>query len=118
MNQADTTTRDKKARRLILTAAKLAQSYAARKGLSGQSLLDQVNGSLAWDQQLEADDCVRLARELETSGYVTVEISGLRRGELFGLRHVSLVTITAKGQALYNETLPVDPQIDDDRVEA
>lgn len=114
---ADTTKRDRVARRLILTATKLAQGYAAKRGLSGPALLDQVNGSLAWDQQLEADDCVRLVREMETAGYLAATIRGLRRGELFGLRHVALVTITARGQELYNETLPVDPMIDDERMD-
>lgn len=116
--QFDTTQRDKTARRLILNAVKLAQAYAARGGLSGASLLDQVNGSMAWDRQLEGDDAVRLVREMETAGYVRLELGTIRRGELFGLKHLDLVAITAKGLDLWAEKLPPDPLIDDDRVEA
>jgi hypothetical protein len=116
--QIDTTQRDKKARRLILTAVKLASGYAARGGLSGASLLDQVNGSMAWDQQIDADDCVRMVREMETAGYLRLELGTIRRGELFGLKHLDVVAISPKGLDLYVEKLPPDPLIDDERLEA
>lgn len=110
--------RDRRRRRDILTSLKLAMGTAPRAGLSGRAVIGGINEGLPDDQRIDGDEhAIRLIRELESAGYVTTEIRGLRRGQAFGLSHVDLVKITDKGQKLWAEELPADPLVDDDRIE-
>ena len=110
--------RNKRFCRNVLVALRLALGNAPRKGLSGDSLLDQANAPLAFDQKLEDErEVMQILSELELSGYITAEvIEPRRRGQTLKLSH-QLFKIIAKGVQLLNEQIPADPSIWDERVE-
>ena len=115
MNDEQLKQRDAGLRRVILTAVKLSQDFAAKGGLSGDALMAQMNSTLAWDMGIEDADAIRLIREMQRAGYVDVQ--GVARSASLQLRDFALVRITDKGQDLWAEKLPADPLVHDDRVE-
>ena len=115
MNDRRIKERDAECRRLIITALKLADDYSPAKGLSGPSLLKQINGNLPWDGEIDSADCQRLIREMARWGYVTAP--SVSRGSILKLDDFRLVSITEKGLDLWSEKLPPDPMVKDERIE-
>ncbi len=107
--------RDRRLRRAILGVLHAARVWPSGS-LGGQTILDLVNGGRATGQQIEDEPhCLGLCRDLVGKGLAVEHKTERRRTESFGLRHVSYA-ITAKGSSLVNETIPADPDIDDDRI--
>lgn len=110
--------RDRRLRRWILTALNHAKCHGITGDLDGVTLRDVVDSGLAAGQKFEDEQhAIGLVRDLVSKQMVQEVKTGLRRGERFGLKHMR-VRILDKGARLLNETLPVDPDIDDERVEA
>lgn len=109
--------RDRKLRRLMLNALVFASKHAPAKQIAALTLVEHVNGFVTDSQQVEDDaHGIDLIRYLVSHGYAEERVVNLRKGEQFGLRHL-VVTITARGRDLWEENIPADPGIDDDRIE-
>ncbi len=108
--------RDKRLRRSLLSALDGAKVHGISGDLDGITLRDVVACALPDGQGFEDDaHAIGLIRDLRNKGLVEEQIVGMRRGQRVGLSHMRL-KITARGSSLLNETLPVDPDIDDERV--
>ena len=111
--------RDRRLRRRLLNTLNLAGHTSPRRGLSGRSLADLVEGVMGDAGQGFEDDghALRLMREMVAKGLFAEELLPRRKVQRFGLDHV-FYRITAAGVALFSESAPVDPDIDDERVAA
>lgn len=107
--------RDRRLRRGILVSLHHARGFV-RGGLSGQTLMDLVTPAGDGQGFEDAEHCIRLIRDLELKGMIDRKIEGLRRNQRLQPSHL-FVSITDKGSRLINETEPIDPDIDDERVE-
>ncbi len=117
MNESAQLARDRRLRRSILTALAGAKRFGPAGDLDGITLRDVAQAGLPEQQQFEDEaHAIGLIRDLVAKEMISESRTGLRRGERFGLRHMRLA-ILDKGTRLLNETLPVDPDIDDERVE-
>jgi hypothetical protein len=117
-NESAARLRDRRLRRSLLSALHLARRYGPTGELDGVTLRDVSAAGLPEAQAFEDDDhAIGLIRDLQAKELCVIQIVGLRRGARCGLANMR-VKVTAKGSSLINETLPVDPDIDDERVEA
>jgi hypothetical protein len=107
--------RDRRLRKRLLSTLHMARTGPTGE-LGAQTLVDLVNSVMPPDQQFESDDhAIALIRDLVAKELATERTINLRRGERFCLRHLA-VKVTAEGSSLINETLPPDPDIDDERI--
>jgi hypothetical protein len=110
--------RDRVLRKHMLRNLDNALQYGPTGELDGRTLMRVAQSGLPPRQQFENDGhAVKLIRDLENKGYATLKIVGLRRGQTAGLDHM-IVKIAAKGTSLLNESIDIDPDVDDERVEA
>jgi hypothetical protein len=107
--------RDKRLRRRMLQLVAAART-SPRGGLNGRTLFDLVNETLPSDLGFEDEShALMLMRDLRDKGYLAEEMIERRRGQRFSVEFVFL-RITAKGSSLLNETIPVDGDVDDERI--
>ena len=105
--------RDRRLRRALLSALHFAQKMNPSGFSGGMFLMDAAGpGSDGFEGPTHA---LELLRQLVSKGLAEERLKVRRRGELFGLQHCEY-RITAKGDSLWLETIPPDPDIDDDRV--
>jgi hypothetical protein len=108
--------RDRRLRRYLLNVLHAGRNGLNGGELGGEFLRDCVNGTLAPGQTFEDDNhVISLLRDLVNKGLAEERTLQRRRGEGFYLRHV-VAKVTAKGSSLINETIPPDPDIDDERI--
>lgn len=108
--------RDKRLRRRMLSTLRLARAMSPKGGLSGRSLRDNVDGVMPTDQQTENDEhALGLLRDMTAKGYFEESPLPRRRGQSFGLDYL-FYRITARGVSLWEESIPPDPDVDDDRI--
>jgi hypothetical protein len=108
--------RDARLRRRILATLHSARAMSPRGGISARMLRDTVDSIVPDGQSFEDDThATGLMRDLVNKGLVAEESLPRRRGQRWGLDYLFLA-ITDKGTSLVNETAPVDPDIDDERV--
>jgi hypothetical protein len=109
--------RDRRLRRKLLVALRIANQVSPSGQLSGQFLRDQVRDYLRGEPSFESDShALDLLRSLVAAGYVEESDGRRRRGESFGLEHM-LYRISEKGMRLLIEALPPDPMIEDERIQ-
>lgn len=108
--------RDKRLRRTMLTALKLALPTSPNKGLSGRALRDAVDCSTESGDRTESDEhALCLMREMTSKGYFEERDLRTRKRQIESLDFLFYV-ITAKGIDLWNEAIGPDPLVYDDRI--
>jgi hypothetical protein len=108
--------RDRRLRRRLLNTLHLARAMSPRGGMSGRTLKDLVDGVMPPEQKFEDDGhALALMRDLANKDLFAEEALPRRRGQSFGLDYV-FFRITAKGSGIWEETVPADPDIDDERL--
>lgn len=108
--------RDRRLRRLLLTALDGAKRHGIRGDLDGITLRDVAQAGLPDAQAFEDElHCIGLIRDLVGKSFAAEEVVNLRRGQRVGLAHLR-VRITDRGSMLLRESIEPDPDIDDERV--
>ena len=85
-------------------------------GLSGTALRREVEAITAASDQFEDEaHVIGLGRDLVNKGLVEETDQRTRKTQRFGLEFL-FYRVTAKGSGLVNETLPPDPDVEDERL--
>jgi hypothetical protein len=107
--------RDRRLRRRIINLLKFVLPVSPSGGMSGRAIVDEVSGVEPEDQRFEDDShAITLLRELVAKKLITESDRRTHRGQRFGLDLLSY-KITDLGLALWNESIPADADIDDER---
>lgn len=107
--------RDAVIRRKLLFALAICRT-SPTGGISGRELMNQVAGLLPPRQGFESDDhALLLMRDLVAAKLAEERKLGeRRRGQSFGIDWIELA-ITERGLALYEQKIPANDLVDDDR---
>lgn len=109
--------RDRRLRKRILSVLRLAIAQSQTGELDGRTLVDTIDGVMGRGQRFESDEhAITLLREMAAKGLI--EERDTRRypkEQAFGLDRLAY-KVTAAGHALWNESLPPDPDVDDPRL--
>jgi hypothetical protein len=107
--------RDRRLRKRLLNALYLSRS-SPTGFIGGRTLMDVI-GAEGLNSQVFEDDAhfLSLCRDLTNKGLAVSKMEIRRRGQAFGPDYVSFA-ITDKGTSLWLETIPADPDIDDERI--
>ena len=109
--------RDRRLRRKLLHALRLANQISPSGKLSGDFLRNEVRGFMRGEADFIDDEhALDLLRSLVASGYVEEKDERTRRGERWGLVNL-MYRISEKGLRLLVEALPPDPLIEDERIQ-
>jgi len=115
MDDAGELARDRRLRKQLLRTLHSAR-IAPRGGLHARRLVDLVADAVPPSDQFEGDGhAMGLLRDLEAKGLASIEDERTRKSQPFMLDYL-LVRISSRGSSLINETAPVDPDIDDERI--
>jgi hypothetical protein len=107
--------RDRRLRRRMLSTLHLAR-IGPGGGLGGRVLRDLVDGAMPSTQQTTDDDhALGLVRDLVAKGLATETDQRTHKRQRFSLDHL-FFRVTAKGSSLWNETIPPDPDVEDQRI--
>jgi hypothetical protein len=107
--------RDRRLRRQLLRTLHAAR-IAPQKGLHGRRLMELVDDAMPPGDRFESlSHALGLMRDLEAKDLASIADERTRRSQVFSLDYL-LVRIAALGSSLINETAPVDPDIEDERI--
>ncbi len=107
--------RDARLRKLMLRTLFHARSTAPTGAIYGTGLMEEAESFASPGDRFEGEGhAIGLLRDLEAKGLVEVKDARTRRSQMFALSWL-LCRITAKGISLKLETIPPDPDIDDER---
>jgi hypothetical protein len=92
-----------------------AKKYYPCGRIDGDTAMMNANSVVPEAQRAEDDaHALSLLHDLINKGLAEVKYAKRKNGERQAPKHF-LLKITAKGSSLLNETVPVDPDIEDDR---
>jgi len=107
--------RDRRLRKRLLFVLSLCLD-SPKGGMNGRPLVMNVNEDVIDELAFEDDaHAMRLIRELVNKGLIAEERLTQRKFERFGPEFVFL-RITDRGSMLLREEIPVDPDVDDERI--
>lgn len=114
--KAEEKKRDARLRAKILMALYVCR-VSPSGGISGSTLMDQVEGLMPPRQGFSGEDhALALCRDLVRAGYASEKALGeRRRGQAFGPQWVEFA-ITHQGVLLHEQQIKPDPLVDDDRM--